>query len=228
MRRFLLSILVLVCGCDSTTEPPDVYGYETILPAGYAANATARWPVILALHGAGGPGSITPVFRAAANADPQFGFILVMPDAGEAGWVTSSLRGTLDDIKAKYRVDPDRMYVTGMSAGAYAAWRLATSRPTEFAAIVLVAGGGVDEFACTLKHIPVWLIHNQADNVVPASESIELHEAIQRCSGLSRLTINTQLPPGTHPHDAWSATYGGSAFYEWIMRHRLNAPGPLN
>ena len=227
MLRFCLIVLVLCAACESTTEPPDVYSYETILPAGYASNPTATYPVILALHGASGPGSIAPVFRAFSAADPQFGFIVVMPDASDDGWVTTSLRGTLDDIKSRYRVSADRVYVTGMSAGAYAAWRLATSRPTDFAAIVLTAGGGVDEFACTLKQIPVWLIHNQADNVVPPSESIELHEAIQACNGLSKLTINTVLPPGTHPHDAWSATYGNRAFYDWLMRHRRGVPGAL-
>jgi predicted peptidase len=227
MRRFFMIILVIFAGCESATAPPDTYEYETILPAGYAANPTATYPVILALHGGAGPASITTVFRAFTNADPQFGFILVMPDAGDAGWVTTSLRNTLDDIKSRYRVNLDRVYVTGQSAGAYAAWRLATSRPTDFAAIVLVAGGGVDEFACTLKHIPVWLVHNQADNVVPASESIELHEAIQNCAGLSKLTINTSLPPGAHPHDAWSGTYGNRAFYDWLLRHRRGVPGAL-
>jgi predicted peptidase len=228
MRRFSLILLAMFCGCDSATAPPDAYEYETILPAGYDVNVTAQWPVIFALHGGAGPNSIATVFRSYTSADPQFGFILVMPNDDGKGWVTTSLRGTLDEIKSRYRIDPDRVYLTGQSAGAYSAWRLAASRPTDFAAIVLVAGGGVDEFACTLKQIPVWLVHNQADNVVPASESIELHEAVQACSGLSRLTLNTSLPAGTHPHDAWSALYGNRGFYDWLLRHRRGVPGAMN
>jgi predicted peptidase len=228
MRRFLIFLLVIFAGCDSATAPPDIYDYETILPAGYNANVSATWPVIFALHGGAGPEGIASVFRSFANADPQFGFIVIIPNDDGAGWVTTSLRGTVEEMKGKYRVDPDRVYVTGQSAGAYSGWRLAASRPADFAAIVLVAGGGVDEFACTLKQVPVWLVHNQADNVVPPSESIELHEAIQACGGLSRLTINTQLPPGTHVHDAWSATYGNRAFYDWLLRHRRGVPGPVN
>jgi predicted peptidase len=227
MRTSLLGLVLLLAACESATAPPDVYDYDVILPDAYQQNPSANWPVILALHGGGGIGDLSPIFNNFANADPQFDFIVVLPDAASAGWVTSSLRQTLDDVKTRYRVDLDRIYVTGMSAGAYAAWRLAASRPTDFAAIVLVAGGGLDEFACSLTHVPVWLVHNQNDPVVPPSESTELYDAIQACSGLGRLSI-TQPPAGAHPHDAWSATYGNRFFYDWLLRHRRGEPGALN
>ena len=131
------------------------------------------------------------------------------------------------DLKGLFPDDVFQMWFEPMRCVESSEDAVTLGVPNDFAAIVLVAGGGVDEFACTLKHIPVWLIHNQADNVVPPSESIELHEAIQACSGLSRLTLNTSLPPGAHPHDAWSATYGSRGFYDWLLRHRLGIPGPL-
>ena len=39
-------------------------------------------------------------------------------------------------VAAKYRIDPDRVYVTGMSMGGMGTWSLAASRPGRFAAIV--------------------------------------------------------------------------------------------
>src|SRR5829696_4995717 len=89
MRRILIILLGMICGCESATAPPDVYKYETLLPAGYSTNPTATYPLIFALHGAGGPGSINTTFRTVA-ARPQFGFIVVMPDAEDAGWITTS------------------------------------------------------------------------------------------------------------------------------------------
>jgi predicted peptidase len=217
----------MLAACNSATAPPDRYSYEVILPDGYQQNTAAEWPVIFALHGAGGVGDLTPVFQNFAAADAQFPFIVVLPDAEDVGWVTTSLRGTLDDVKVQYRIDEARIYATGMSAGAYAAWRLAASRPTDFAAIVLVAGGGLDDFACGLKNIPVWLVHNQNDPVVPTSESTELYDAIVACSGLAKLTVNPP-PSTTHPHDAWSGTYGNKFFYDWLLRHRRGQPGAVN
>lgn len=225
--RKLLSLVLAITACESVTEPPATYSYHVILPDGYQPNATTSYPLIFALHGAGGIGDLQPVFDAYAAHDTQFPFIVVLPDADDFGWVTTSLRGTLDEVRAKYRVDSDRMYATGMSAGAYAAWRLAASRPHDFAAIVLTAGGGLDDFACGLKRIPTWLLHSQNDPVVPTSESTELYDAIIGCGGLARLTIYPP-PSGRHPHDAWIPTYSNGAFYDWLLRHRRGDPGPLN
>ena len=226
MRR-LLALLLVAAACESATAPPDTYSYRVILPDGYQQNASSTYPLIFALHGAGGIGDLAPVFDQYANADTQFGFIVVLPDAEEYGWVTTSLRGTVDDVLAKYRVDTQRVYVTGMSAGAYAGWRLAASRPGDFAAIVLTAGGGIDDFACGLKNVPTWLIHNQNDPVVPTSESIELYDAIVACGGLAKLSVNPP-PPGLHPHNAWTPAYSNRAFYDWLLRHRRGAPGTVN
>lgn len=228
MRRFLLLCLLTLAGCESVSEPPDVYEYRVILPRQYAQNPTVEWPLIFALHGAGGPSDIMPVFNNYAAFDVRFPFIVIVPDAGEDGWMTTSLAHTLADVKAEYRVDNDRIYTTGMSAGAYAAWRLAASRPAEFAAVVLVAGGGLDEFACALKNVPVWLTHNRNDPVVPTSESTELHEAIRACGGLSQLTLYAGPPLGAHPHNAWQATYGTRYFYAWLLRHKRGQPGVLD
>jgi predicted peptidase len=225
--RKLLPLLLAIAACESATEPPDTYSYHVILPDGYQQNATSSYPLIFALHGAGGIGDLQPVFDAYAANDTQFPFIAVLPDAGNVGWITTSLRGTLDDVRAKYRVDTERIYTTGMSAGAYAAWRLAASRPEDFAAIVLTAGGGLDDFACGLKNIPTWLLHNENDPVVPTSESIELYDAIIACGGLARQTLYPP-PSGRHPHDAWIPTYGNRAFYDWLLRHRRGQPGAIN
>jgi predicted peptidase len=228
MRKLLLlTFSVILAACDSITEPPTTYSYQVILPDGYNQNPTATWPLIFALHGAGGIGDLAPVFDAYGASDTQFPFIVILPDAEDFGWITTSLRGTLDDVKTKFRVDSERIYATGMSAGAYAAWRLAASRPNDFAAIVLTAGGGLDDFACSLKHVPTWLLHNQNDPVVPTSESTELYDAIVNCGGLARLTIYPP-PTGYHPHDAWRPTYSNPAFYDWLLRHRRGQPGALN
>ena len=226
MRKLLLPLLFTLA-CETVNEPPTAYSYRVILPDAYQQNTTASWPMIFALHGAGGINDLAPVFDAYAAADPQFQFIVVLPDARDVGWVTSSLRGTVDDAKAKYRVDNERVYVTGMSAGAYAGWRLAASRPNDFAAIVLTAGGGLDEFACGLKNVPTWIAHNQNDPVVPTSESIELYDAILACGGLAKLTLYPP-PSGRHPHDAWTPMYSNSSFYGWLLLHRRGQPGAVN
>ena len=53
----------------------------------------------------------------------------------------------LDEIVEKYKVDQDRIYVTGLSMGGFGTWSLAGYTPERFAAIAPICGGGDPERA---------------------------------------------------------------------------------
>ena len=69
------------------------------------------------------------------------------------------LAALLDEIVKKYKVDQDRIYVTGLSMGGFGTWSLAAYQPNRFAAIVPICGGGEVYWADTLAHIPAWAFH---------------------------------------------------------------------
>ena len=48
----------------------------------------------------------------------------------------------LDDVSASHAVDPDRVYLTGLSMGGYGTWETAIRHPDRFAAIAPICGGG--------------------------------------------------------------------------------------
>src|SRR5207245_1577857 len=48
----------------------------------------------------------------------------------------------LAEVAQDYRVDPERIYLTGISMGGYGTWSLAASHPDRWAAIVPICGGG--------------------------------------------------------------------------------------
>jgi poly(3-hydroxybutyrate) depolymerase len=64
-------------------------------------------------------------------------FIVVSPQLpqSESGWQPFALNAMLDDILAKYHVDHDRVYLTGLSMGGYGTWQWASQNPGRFAAI---------------------------------------------------------------------------------------------
>ena len=68
------------------------------------------------------------------------------------------MQETLLDLLEKtlnnYRVDKDRVYITGLSMGGYGTWALATKRPDLFAAAVPICGGGDPSTASLLKNLP--------------------------------------------------------------------------
>jgi pimeloyl-ACP methyl ester carboxylesterase len=86
-------------------------------------------------------------------------FIAVTPslkmDCGY-GWNSSILSALLDEIVLHYRIDLDRIHLTGFSMGGYGAWDLATHTPNRFASLVPICGGGDPICAGQIKHIPQW------------------------------------------------------------------------
>lgn len=215
LRLALLVPLTLsLVGC-SLSGTVGGYPYEVFEPSGGGGGAR---PLLLFLHGAGG--LITeddPVPGFAAGRD-DFPFIVVRPRT-EQGWDPERLANLLDEIEVAYHVDPDRVYVTGLSMGAYGAWRLAEAEPDRLAALVLVAGGGDPASACRLAHVPLWAFHNAADPVVAVSESHAVVDAVQACGGEARLTVYEEVPPGRWAHNAWQAAYTDPALYAWLLEH---------
>ena len=78
-----------------------------------------------------------------------FPFILVSPQCPSSQWWTwpqlsATLSNLLDEVESKYAVDPERIYVTGLSMGGYGTWSLAMAYPQRFAAIVPISGPAED------------------------------------------------------------------------------------
>jgi predicted peptidase len=200
--------------------------YLLYLPSGY--DASRPWPLLLFLHGSGERGS--DISRVAIHGPPRvirdavldMPFIVVSPQVPEDRiWSVAFLDALLDDVASQYAVDPDRVYVTGLSMGGYGAWHLAMEFPDRFAAIAPISGGGTITGACTLRNLPTWVIHGALDEVVPPSRSEELVQRLRACDGHVRFTLYPDAG-----HDAWTRSYSDPAFYEWLLSHRRGAPGP--
>ncbi len=109
--------------------------YLLFLPEGYGKEQK-RWPLILFLHGAGERGD--DMEKVKKHGPPKivqtrkdFPFIVVSPQCPEDGWWTTKtevLINLLDEIAARYDVDTERIYLTGLSMGGYGSWALASAR----------------------------------------------------------------------------------------------------
>ena len=164
MRRWLASvsvIMVMVTGAfvlPSEAGPTSDRPYGLKVPEGYDGQAPI--PLVLLLHGYTADGTKQAnYFGLPALADKE-GFLLAYPDGtrdrlGNRFWNATDaccdffhsgiddvayLDAVLDDIAAKYPVDPARVFVAGHSNGAFMAHRYACDRAARVAAIVTLAG----------------------------------------------------------------------------------------
>ncbi|QBD81636.1 phospholipase [Ktedonosporobacter rubrisoli] len=209
-------------------HPTHSLRYLLYLPKEYDEVETERWPLVLFLHGAGERGSnLDLVTRHGPpkliKEGQKFPFIVVSPQCPyNERWITPShldtLAALIDEIEHNYAVDPERIYVTGISMGGFGTWSLAIANPQRFAAIVPICGGGDPSQVCAIRHLPVRAFHGAKDNVVPLKRSQEMVEALQACHGNAQLTI---YPDATH--DSWTQTYDSPQLYMWLLEQRRAA-----
>lgn len=198
--------------------------YLLFLPEGYGEKKR-RWPMILFLHGAGERGN--DLRKVKKHGPPKivekkkdFPFIVVSPQCPQDDWWPEKVEvliNLLDDIAARYKVDTERIYLTGLSMGGYGTWALASAYPDRFAAIAPICGGGKRIMARRLKDVPVWAFHGAKDKVVPLKESEEMVNAIKARRGNARLTVYPDAG-----HDSWTETYNNKELYDWFLKHRKN------
>lgn len=194
--------------------------YWLHLPADYRVEA-GSWPTILFLHGAGERGDDLERVKTHGLAkrcacDPGFPFIVISPlcPAGLV-WDTDVLVALLDDVASRCAVDPDRVYVTGLSMGGYGTWALAVAHPERFAAIAPICGWGNRLLAYRLRNMPIWVFHGARDPVVPLRESEDMVATLREQGSDVRFTVYPDAE-----HDAWTRTYANPALYDWFLQHR--------
>jgi poly(3-hydroxybutyrate) depolymerase len=213
---------------------PDGSGmpYRVFIPPGY--DASQVYPLILFLHGAGERGNNnTSQLNNNANGAMQLvsdanlaiqKVIMVAPQCPSAdfwggGSTNTPLHDILNDVSAEFRVDPDRIIVTGLSMGGYGTWGLTASNPSRFAAGVPMSGGGDVNAAGSVSALPYWFFHAVNDGTVGVDQSRALVTAL-RNAGAS--VIYTEYTTGGH--GIWPVVYNNPLLFRWMMAQRRGAP----
>jgi len=163
--------------------------YIVNLPPSYY-NDTTTCALVIALHGTGGSAAqFEDTYGFSRKAD-EAGFIAVYPNGvARAGalnirtWNAGTccdyasknniddvgfISNLIDKMTSSYRVDPKRVYVTGMSNGGMMTYRLAAEIPQKIAAIAPVSGTMVySPPAQQSRPVPILELHSVLDKIVP-------------------------------------------------------------
>ncbi len=192
MRRIVVvMLLVVTVSIFHHTEAQNIdkkvrYNYLTFLPENYDSLSSELLPVIFYLHGRSVSG--TDINRIKRYGLPYFldkgkklDFIVVAPQCPWGkNWASENWFDTIyAEISAQHRIDPSRVYLTGMSLGGFGTWELANRYPHIFAAIAPLCGGAKDEWAENLTHLPIWVFHGAKDKLVSVVRSDRMVEALK-------------------------------------------------
>ena len=69
--------------------------------------------------------------------------------------------------------------------------------------------------AARLRDMPIWIVHGEADQAVPVTESRLMADALR---AVGAAVHYTELP-GTN-HDSWTAAYDSEAIVGWLFSQR--------
>jgi len=212
-------------GLKKKTGDTEPLRYHVRVPEGADKDKVTLRPAILFLHGSGGR---EVNFETIARIGPapmlakqtELPFILISPQCPEGeAWSVPKLNDLIDEVFAKYPIDPGRFYLTGYSMGGMGTWDLALEMPERFAAVVPICGRGDPRDVARLKDTPVWVFHGGRDPSVPVHRSIAMVDAVREIGGRVEFTVYPEVG-----HNSWTRTYANEDLYKWLLQQRLGRP----
>ena len=140
--------------------------------------------------------------------------IVVGPQLASGGWNPDKVLELIEYIKQNYPIDTQRIYVCGMSLGAYGTLHFAGKYPEKLTAAVAICGGGNEKDGCRLATVPLWIQHGDADYIVPLKESQKMYDTIKKCEPNADVTF-TVIKGGNH--GSVERLFHEDALYEWLF-----------
>lgn len=149
----------------------------------------------------------------------RFEFVALFPIEPRSEWFpgTPEVDGVLqvvDYVVRRHRIDPDRVYLTGVSAGGSGVWRLAETYPDRWAAVAPLSSFEVPVVE-RVKHIPAWIFHGAKDARAKVDPRRAIVDQLQKAGGDVRYSENA-----TKGHNITGEAYNARPLFDWLSAKR--------
>jgi predicted peptidase len=217
--------------------------YRLLKPEGYDPAGKDVYPLVIFLHGAGERGDDNEAqlkhgareFATPENRKKHPCFVVAPQCPKDKSWANIERKGTnlavlsgkapsepmalvlqlMDALPGEFRIDPKRVYVTGLSMGGFGTWDVLARRSERVAAAVPVCGGGLAEAVPSFAKVPIWVFHGAVDPVVKPQMSRQMVEALWKAGAHPGYTEY----PGV-AHDSWTMTYHDPDVLAWLFKQK--------
>jgi hypothetical protein len=167
-------------------ERIDVRGraYHLALSIPSTYQPTEHYGLVVCLHGAGFTGeAYLERWQVRLGKD----YVLACPTVPTGAWFTRGAEelvlATIHSVQRRYHIDPDRIFLTGMSNGGIGTWVIGMHDAPLFAGLAPMASG-LDKvlmpFLANLRSIPIYIIHGSKDEVMPVELSRSITKELTR------------------------------------------------
>jgi predicted peptidase len=134
---------------------------------------------------------------------------------GKPTKVMRLLTSYIQELKKDKQIDPNRMYVAGLSMGGMGTYELLRREPKTFAAAIAICGGdnikNVKKYA---NRTPLWIFHGAKDDVVVPEFSEAIYKELKRRGADPRYTVYPHAN-----HNSWDPAFKEPDFLKWLFSH---------
>jgi poly(3-hydroxybutyrate) depolymerase len=235
-----------------------LHHYALYVPPRWREKGDTRFGLVVALHGLNGlpVKTLQSLFgipmkegeskvhraRHPDPVEPAPMFALAPEGFGNSGYRAYGERDVLeviDRVRERYRIDPDRIYVTGASMGGTGAASVPLHHPGAFAAAAPLCGyhslanyaslakvelhpwerflasfRSNTDWAGNGRHLPLYVVHGTKDNPRHSASLVERYE-------LWRYDVTYETPEAGH--NVWDETYRDRRIFTHFQRYRRKA-----
>ena len=205
----------------------------------------SRWPGFVVSPQAPGGGSWHSIIDASGASAQPFG------NRSDIRAETVATLSLLDSLQSEFNIDPDRVYVTGISLGSFGSFEILDRAPGRFAAAVPMSGGFYASTTQSLHNVPLWIFHGESDTVVDPEWSRQVVRALMQdgrpvlftdcgldpavCSPISNPEFDEAIDARTDliytglpglGHEIWAESYADPRLAPWLFdQHRILQDG---
>lgn len=210
---------------DAATVHGRAHNIAIYAPRDYTPDR--EWPAIVFLNGRGecgndGQRQLAVGLLPAILAEPEeWPFVVVFPQKPDQASAWSDheelVLASLERAREGFRIDPRRVYLTGLSQGGCGTWLIGARHPEVFAALAPVCGyGEPEELGAGARGLAIWAFHGEADDVVKPAQTRALVARAEQLGARVRATYY----PGVN-HNAWDRAYRDEALGAWFLEHPM-------
>lgn len=211
------------------TDAKGATPYRLFVPKEY--NGKTPLPLVVFLHGAGEKGNDNQkqisnhangaMVFAEQKSNPCL-FVAPQCGPGNASWASPMEREhvplIVQAICKEYKIDENRIYITGLSLGGNGTWVQLADNPKLYAAAIPICGWGAGKFE-GFKNVPIWAFHAADDPTVKVNGTDDAVKAVRTAGGNP---IFTRYEKGGH--GSWVEAYKTQTAIDWLFAQKRGAP----
>ena len=208
--------------------------YRLCRPSGY--DSRTHYPLVLFLHGAAGSGDdntrqfnggneVPPLALSCQETQTNYPCFVLVPQCPRTdSWANYGSRpaetvrltlGAIDSLKGEFSIDPQRLYLVGVSMGGRGVWDVAMRFPRTFAAAVPICAAGDPAGVSAITGLPIWCFHGASDPLVNVNYARAMISALRKAGGHPRYTEY----PGVG-HDVYKNAFKEPDLLPWLFAQK--------